>query len=127
MPKIYKINPLDMTVVHVYDKVSDITTDKHIYRVINGQQYKYTDGFIYRKKTDITINQSDNNLVITYDKYQPVNNENKIYGKYPYTTSLLKTTDYTITQICMMAKQHGESISEPTCRKLKKLINNCNL
>ena len=122
MPKIYKINPSDMTVVHVYDKVSDITTDKHIYRVINGQQYKYTDGFIYRKKTDITIDQSNNNLVI-YDKYQPLNNNQKIYSKYPYTISLLKTTDYPITQICMMAKQHGEPISEPTCRKLKKLMN----
>lgn len=121
MPKIYKINPVDMTIVHAYDRVSDITTDKHVYRTLNGQQYKYKDGFIYRYKKDVEID-TDNNIVIN-DKFTPLTNTDKLYKKYTYPITLLRTTTYSIKEICNLTKHcEGYTLSEPTCRKLKKLF-----
>lgn len=115
--KIYKINVTTMTVVDTYDKVSNITSDRDIYRVLNGNKQIFKDGYMYRKACDITIN---NETGIVTDLLSAKSKKDKIYNKYEYTINLLNNSNYTIPEICELSKKQGIKVCEATCRKLKK-------
>ena len=115
--KIYKINVSSMSIIATYNKVSDITPDRDIYRVINGNKQIFKDGYMYRKACDITIN---NETGIVTDLLSAKSKRDKIYDKYEYTINLLNNSNYTIQEICELSKKQGIKVCEATCRKLKK-------
>ena len=125
--KIYQINPIDNKIIAVFNKVSEIPNhDKHIYRVITGEQKTFKDGYIYRKQKDVIID-NENPGTISVDKLQEAKqteHSEKLYQKYKVPIELLRNNqDYTFKQIIELSKQLGITISEPTLRKLKNMYN----
>lgn len=115
--KIYKINPTTMLITDTYNKVSDITSDRDIYRVINGNKQIFKDGYMYRKACDITIN---NETGVVTDLLSAKSKRDKAYNKYEYTINLLNNSNYSISEICELSRKQGIKVCEATCRKLKK-------
>ena len=115
--KIYKINISTMSIVSVYNKVTDITQDRTIYRVLNGSRQTFKDGYMYRKSSDISI---DKQTGVVTDLLPSKSKRDKTYDKYEYTINLLNNSNYTIPEICKMSRKQGIKVCEATCRKLKK-------
>ena len=113
--KFYKIDPETMEIAGEYNKVSEITSDNHIYRVLNGEKYLYSDGYIYRKSMDVEVN---GNKVV--DKLYVKDKRDKMEDKYSKVIELLKSGNLSISEVCKLASMYGCKISEPTCRKLKR-------
>ena len=114
---IYKIDYSTMSIVDEFKKISDITSDKNIYRVLRGEKVVYDDGYMYRKDCDIEIDQNTGKVV---DKLCAKTKDEKMYIKYDYVINLLKNTTLSLSEICRESNLHGCKISEPTCRMLKE-------
>ena len=114
---IYKIDYSTMSIVDKFKKISDITSDKNIYRVLRGEKVVYDDGYMYRKDCDIEIDQNTGKVV---DKLRAKTKDEKKYMKYEYVINLLKNTSLSLSEICRESNLHGCKISEPTCRELKQ-------
>ena len=118
MEKIYKIDITDMSIIDCYDKVSDIVSgDTSIYRVLNGEASVYKDGYLYRRACDIIINNDSGTVC---DKLHVKTKKDKDYIKYGFVIDLIRKGELSNSEICVLCKQYGIKISEPTCRKLRK-------
>jgi len=114
---IYKIDPSTMQIVEILDKVSDITSDVTIYRVLKGQNPTYKDGYIYRWNKDVKV--SDDEKTILEDKITVNNRENRDKKKYWKAIDLLKSGEYSIIGVVRICNENGFKISEETVKRLK--------
>lgn len=115
--KYYKIDVSTMLIVNEYKKINEVTKDREIYRVINGEKKVFKDGYMYRKVSDVLINKEDGTVT---DLLSAKSKMDKKYDKYEYTINLLNNSDLSISEICVMSRKQGIKICEATCRRLQK-------
>ena len=115
--KYYKIDVSTMLIVGEYKKISEVTKDREIYRVINGERKVFKDGYMYRKVSDVLINKEDGTVT---DLLGAKSKRDKKYKKYEYTINLLNNSNYSIQEVCELSRSNGIKICEATCRKLQK-------
>ena len=117
--KIYKIDPSTMKIVETYKKVKEITNNKDIYRVLNGEKYLLDDGFLYRREEDVVVNV-DGTII---NKLIADGKTDKIQKKYKYAIDLMKNNrNLKLIDLHRICNANGFKISYATYEKLKRLF-----